>query len=292
MLHTASRRLGAAVAATALSAGALVTIAAPAANAAPATTIYSCGITGVAGPYNVTVTTDVPGLPTFVPAGLDVPAGLLNVTNKVTIPKAARDLFVGLSVTKVDLPDMALTVGDESVLATGLTAATSQFVASSDGTTYSADINGKNAAFNAPAQGTNAVTQPEKFTIRATRSDGSTADVPCTLAAGSVPGVIASVTTAENVSTTKGKPAKKVTPFGKKTKVKVVVTADNEVPSGVVKVQKGKKVLGKGTLNSKGKVTVTLKKKLPKGKTVVKVLYRGDDYTESSRDKKVVLRVK
>jgi hypothetical protein len=292
MLHSASRRLGAAVAATALSAGALVTMTAPAANAAPATTIYSCGITGVAGPYNVTVTTDVPGLPTFVPAGLDVPAGLLNVTNKVTIPKAARDLFVGLSVTKVDLPDMALTVGDESVLATGLTAATSQFVASSDGTTYSADINGKNAAFNAPAQGTNAVTQPEKFTIRATRADGSTADVPCALTPGSVPGVIASVTTAENVSTTKAKPAKKVTPFGKKTKVKVVVTADNEVPSGIVKVQKGKKVLGKGTLNSKGKVTVTLKKKLPKGKTVVKVLYRGDDYTESSRDKKVVLKVK
>lgn len=292
MLHTSTRRLGAAVAATALSAGALVAVSAPAAQAAPATTIYSCGITGVAGPYNVTVTTDVPGLPTFVPAGLDVPAGLLNVTNKVTIPKAARDLFVGLSVTKVDLPDMALIVGDESVNAIGLTAATSQFVASADGTTYSADINGQNAAFNAPAQGTNNVTQPEAFTIRATRADGSTADVPCALAAGSIPGVIASVTTAENQSTTTGKSAKKVTPLGKRAKVKVVVEADNEVPSGKVKVMKGKKVLGKGSLNSKGKVTVTLKKALPKGKTVVKVLYSGDDYTESSRDKKVVIKVR
>lgn len=292
MLHTATRRLGAVAAAGALSAGALVAMTAPAAQAAPATTVYSCGITGIAGPYNVTVTTDVPGLPTFVPAGLDVPAGLLNVTNKVTIPKAARDLFVGLQVTKVDIPDMALTVGDEAVNATGLTAATTQFVASADGSTYSADINGVNDAFNAPAQGTNPVTQPEAFTIHATRADGSTADVPCALAFGSVPGVIATVTTAENVSTTTAKPAKKVTKLGKKTKVKVTVKADNETPSGKVKVMKGKKVLGKAMLNSKGKTTVTLKKALPKGKTVVKVLYAGDDYTESSRDKKVVLKVK
>jgi hypothetical protein len=292
MLHTATRRLGAVVATGALSAGALVGMTAPAANAAPATTTYSCGIPTIAGPYNVVVTTDVPGLPTFVPAGLDVPAGLLNVTNKVTIPKAARDLFVGLQVTKVDILDMALTVGDESVAATGLTAATSQFVASADGSTYSADINGVNAAFNAPAQGTNPVLQPEKFTIHATRADGSTADVPCSLAPGSVPGAIATVTTAENASTTKAKPTKKVTPLGQKTKIKVVVAADNEVPSGIVKIKKGSKLVGKGTLNAKGKVKITLKKALPKGKTVVKALYRGDDYTESSRDKKVVIRVR
>lgn len=291
MLHNASRRLGAVAAAGALSAGALVALAAPTATAATASTTYTCGITGVAGPYNVTVATDVPGLPTFVPAGLDVPAGLLTVTNKVTIPKAARDLFVGLQVTKIDLPDVALNVGEESVGATGLTAATTQFVASADGTTYSADINGQNAAFNAPASGTNNVTQPEKFTIHATRADGSTADVPCTLAAGSVPGVIASVTTAENESTTVATPTKKVTPLGKQTKLKVVVEAANEVPTGKVKVMKGKKVLGKGTLNAKGKVKVTLKKALPAGKTKVKVKYLGDDYTEKSTDKKVVIKV-
>ena len=54
---------------------------------------------------------------------------------------------------------------------------------------------------------------------------------------------------------------------------------------------KGQKMLGKGALNAKGKVTVTLKKALPKGKTVVKVLYLGDDYTKKSRDKKVVIKV-
>ena len=41
-----------------------------------------------------------------------------------------------------------------------------------------------------------------------------------------------------------------------------------------------------------GKVTITLKKALPKGKTVVKVLYMGDDYTKKSRDKKVVIKVR
>ena len=45
--------------------------------------------------------------------------------------------------------------------------------------------------------------------------------------------MIATVTTAENASTTKATPARKVTPFGKK-------------------------ILGKGSLNSKGKVTVVV----------------------------------
>ena len=42
MLHTATRRLGAVVAASALSAGALVAMAPPAANAATAATTYTC----------------------------------------------------------------------------------------------------------------------------------------------------------------------------------------------------------------------------------------------------------
>ena len=106
------------------------------------------------------------------------------------------------------------------------------------------------------------------------------ADVPCALKAGS-PASLGSIVLAANESTTKAKPAKKVTKLGTKTKLKVVVDADNEVPTGKVKVMKGQKMLGKGSLNAKGKVTVTLKKALPKGKTVVKVLYRGDDYTKS-----------
>ena len=117
------------------------------------------------------------------------------------------------------------------------------------------------------------------------------ADVPCALKAGS-PTSLGSITLAENESTTVATPTKKVTPLGKKTKLKVVVEAANEVPTGKVKVMLGTKTLGKGVLNAKGKVKVELKKALPAGKTKVKVLYLGDDFTEKSKDKKVVIKVR
>ena len=146
---------------------------------------------------------------------------------------------------------------------------------------------------NLPGKGTYDIAVPSAFKFTATRQGDVVmlADVPCALKAGS-PASLGSIVLAANESTTKAKPAKKVTKLGTKTKLKVVVDADNEVPTGKVKVMKGQKMLGKGSLNAKGKVTVTLKKKLPKGKTVVKVLYRGDDYTNVSRDKKVVIKVK
>ena len=133
---------------------------------------------------------------------------------------------------------------------------------------------------------------PSAFTFTATKQGDVVmlADVPCALKPGS-PASLGSIILAANESTTKAKPAKKVTPVGKKTKLKVVVKADNETPTGKVKVMKGKKVLGKSTLNAKGKTTVTLKKALPKGKTVVKVVYVGDDFTETSKDKKVAIKV-
>ena len=50
---------------------------------------------------------------------------------------------------------------------------------------------------------------------------------------------LGSIILAANESTTKATPAKKVTPLGKQTKLKVVVEAANEVPTGKVKVMKG-----------------------------------------------------
>ena len=55
---------------------------------------------------------------------------------------------------------------------------------------------------------------------------------------------------------------------------------------------KGTKVLGKGTLNAKGKIKVVLKKALPAGKTKVKVAYLGDDFTSPAKSKKVVIPVR
>ncbi len=110
MTHTASRRLGAFAAAGALSAGALVALAAPAANAGIATNAYNC-VNAVAGTIPVSVVTDVT-LPPTAPAGFDVPADLLDVKNKVTIPNQAKALFTSFGVTSVDMTDFKLTLGD------------------------------------------------------------------------------------------------------------------------------------------------------------------------------------
>jgi hypothetical protein len=149
------------------------------------------------------------------------------------------------------------------------------------------------APANLPGAGIYDIVVPSAFKFTATRQGDVTmlADVPCALKAGA-PSSLGSIVLAANESKTEAKPTKEVTKLGKKTTIKVVVEAANEVPTGKVKVMKGKKVLGKGTLNSKGKAKVTLKKALPAGKTKLKVLYLGDDYTEKSKDKKVVVKVR
>jgi hypothetical protein len=306
MLHTATRRLGAVVAAGALSAGALVAMTAPAANAATVAATYTCSFPSLGAkdiPVGITAT-----LPSAANAGLDAPAipVLLSVTLPADVVAAAKGLFgattiggfskdmvatlddlsssdganlalqdVNFPQTPVPPPGQTLTLNTPNPLATpGVIPATTVPV-------------------NLPGEGTYNIAVPSAFKFTATRQGDVVmlADVPCALKAGS-PASLGSIVLAANESTTKAKPAKKVTPLGQKTKVKVVVDADNEVPSGKVKVMKGQKVLGKGKLNAKGKVTVTLKKARPKGATKAKVLYLGDDYTKKSRDKKVVLRVR
>jgi hypothetical protein len=307
MLHTSTRRLGAAVAATALSAGALVAVSAPAAQAATVAATFTCTFPSLGAkdiPVGITAT-----LPSAANAGLDAPAipVLLSVTLPGDVVDAAKGLFQATSIggfsndmvatlddlsssdsadlalqdvrfpqTNVPiLPNQPLTLNTPNPLATpGVIPATTVPV-------------------NLPGKGTYDIAVPSAFKFTATKQGDVVmlADVPCALKAGS-PASLGSIVLAANESTTKAKPAKKVTKLGTKTKLKVVVDADNEVPTGKVKVMKGQKMLGKGSLNAKGKVTVTLKKKLPKGKTVVKVLYRGDDYTNVSRDKKVVIKVK
>ncbi len=288
MLHTTSRRLAATVAATALSAGALAAVAVPAANAAttPVTTVYTCANPAVT--FKATLLTDTPGLPAEVYAGTDVPADLLAVTNKVTVTAQTYGLFAFLGTTEISLPDFAVAVGADKIDVTGLKASPASFTPDGAGN-YSAQINGKNAAFDAPRAGTHSVSGPASFTLRATKTDGSNVDLPCT--ADAVPAAITEVTTTKNVSVTKAKAAKKVSKVGKAVKLKVAVAADNETPSGVVKVLKGKKVLGKGKLKSNGKVNIKLKKMLRAGVTKVKVSYLGDDFTEASTSKKIKLRV-
>jgi hypothetical protein len=306
MLHTATRRLGAVVATGALSAGALVGMTAPAANAATVAATYTCNFPSLGAkdiPVGITAT-----LPSAANAGLDAPAipVLLSVTLPADVVAAAKGLFGATTIGGFS-KDMVATLDDlSSSDAANLALQDVNFPQTpvpASGQTLTLNtpnplatpgvVPASTVPVNLPGAGTYDIAVPSAFKFTATKQGDVVmlADVPCALKPGS-PASLGSIVLAENESTTKAKPTKKVTPFGQKTKVKVTVDADNEVPTGKVKVMKGQKVLGKGALNAKGKVKVTLKKALPQGKTIVKVLYLGDDYTKKSRDKKVVLKVR
>jgi hypothetical protein len=278
------RRALATGAVSALALGGTV-LAAPA-QAAPATTTYTCSstIAGV-GPYDVTVTTDVPGVPaTPLAAGADIPANFLNVTNHVTIPAQMYGLFGFLQVTKVELADFAVSLGTASIgTSTPLTASSSSFTPS--GATFVADINGKNAAFELPAAGTNTVLAPASFKVNGYKADGSpSGTLTCAVKTGTTAGTIGSVTTVKNAATLTAK-AKKVA-AGKPAKVKVKVAAPNQTPTGKVVAKIGAKKVGKGVLNAKGKATVKVKAKfLTKAKNKVTLFYKGDGFTEAAKGK-------
>ncbi|WP_248582919.1 DUF6801 domain-containing protein [Nocardioides sp. InS609-2] len=306
MLHTTSRRLAATVAATALGAGALVAMAAPAANAATLDTSYTCTFP-IVGAQPVVVKIDAPLLPPTAPAGLDAPALPLSLT--ATLNKPVVDLLRNLGYTTVSATstDMKATVvetgsttSSADVLLENVVTVPAAIPAANTGdgslkvVTPAAGGTAKSAstaAFNMPDAGSYAINAPASFSLTAIKQDGTQAGgIACALTAGAK-NTIASLTLAKNESATTGKTAKKVTPVGKLAKLKVAVAADNEIPSGTVKVLKGKKVLGKGTLNSNGKVSVKLKKTLPVGVTKVTVSYLGDGYTEVSTSKKVKIKV-
>ncbi|QSR30008.1 hypothetical protein CFI00_05675 [Nocardioides sp. S5] len=307
MLHTATRRLGAVAAAGALGASALVALAAPAAQAATAATTYTCTFPALGArdiPVSITAT-----LPPAANAGLDAPAipVLLSVTLPGDVVDAAKGLFQATSIggfsndmvatldelSSADTADLPLQNARFPQTAVPTTPNTALTLNTPNPLATPGAVPASTVPVSLPGAGTYDIVVPSAFKFTATKQGDVTmlADVPCALKAGSASS-LGSIILAENESTTEAEPTKKVTPLGQKTKLKVVVDADNEVPAGKVKVMKGKKVLGKGTLNAKGKVKVTLKKALPAGKTKVKVLYLGDDFTAKSKDKKVVIRVR
>ena len=307
MFNTASRRLGAVAAAGALGAGALVAMAAPAATAATASTAYTCTFPSLGArdiPVSITAT-----LPAAANAGLDAPAipVLLSVTLPGDIVDAAKGLFGATTIGGFS-NDMVATLDELSssdgaslplqnvrfpqtpVPATNNTPIT---LNTPNPLTTPGAVPASTVPVNLPGAGTYDIVVPSAFKFTATKQGDAVmlADVPCALKAGA-PASLGSIALAKNESTTEAKPARRITPLGVKTKVKVVVEAANEVPTGRVKVMLGTKTLGKGVLNAKGKAKVTLKKALPAGRTKVKVLYLGDDYTEKSKDKKVIIRVR
>lgn len=305
MLHTASRRLGAVVAAGALGAGAFVAMATPA-QAVTANTTFTCTFPALGAkdiPVAITAT-----LPATANAGFDAPAipVLLDVTLPGDVVDAAKGLFQATSIGGFS-NDMVATLDDrDSTDAADLALQKVTFPQTAVPTTPNTELKlstpnplvagttpATTVPVSLPGAGTYDVVVPQAFKFTATKQ-GDVAmltDVPCALKAGSASS-LGSVTLTANEATVTAKAAKKVTKLGKKTSLKVVVDADNEVPSGKVQVLKGSKVLGKGVLNSKGKVKITLKKALPAGTTKVKVSYLGDDFTAPAKTKKITLRVK
>lgn len=307
MLITTSRRLGAVAAAGALGVAALVALGAPAATAATASTTYTCTFPALGAkdiPVAITAT-----LPAAANAGLDAPSipVLLSVTLPGDVVDAAKGLFGATSIGGFS-NDMVATLDElSSADAAQLPLQNARFpqtpVPATANTALKLDtpnplttpgaVPASTVPVNLPGAGTYDIVVPTAFKFTATKQGDVTmlADVPCVLKAGS-PASLGSIVLAKNESTTDAKAARAITKAGTKAKVKVVVEAANEVPTGKVKVMLGKKTLGKGVLNAKGKAKVTLKRALPKGKNKVKVLYLGDDYTEKSKDKKVVIRVR
>lgn len=306
MSHTAARRLGALAATGALATGALVGLAAPAAQAATAATTYTCTFPSLGAkdiPVSLTAT-----LPATAGAGLDAPAipVLIGVTLPGDVVDAAKGLFGATTIggfsndmvaslddtSSTDTADLALQNAKFPQAAVPTTANTALTINTPNPLADANAVPASTVPVSLPGAGTYDIVVPQAFTFTATKQGEAVmlADVPCALKAGS-PSSLGQVTLTANKSTTTAKATKKVTTLGKKSVLKVVVDAANEVPSGKVKVMKGKKVLGKGTLDAKGKVKITLKKALPAGKTAVKVSYAGDDFTKASKSKKVVLRV-
>ncbi len=306
MFDTATRRLGAVAAVGALSAGALVAMAAPAANAATASTTYTCTFPSLGArdiPVAITAT-----LPSAANAGLDAPSipVLLSVTLPGDVVDAAKGLFGATTIggfsndmvasldelSSADAASLPLQNARFPQTAVPATANTPLTLNTPNPLATPGAVPASTVPVNLPGAGTYDIVVPSAFKFTATKQGDAVmlADVPCALKAGS-PASLGSIVLAANESTTVGTPARKVTRLGAKPKIKIVVEAANEVPTGTVKVMKGTKVVGKGVLNAKGKVKVTLKKALPAGKTKLKVLYPGDDYTAKSKDKKVVVKV-
>lgn len=284
-LRTTSTRVLATAGVAALAAGTVLVGTTTSAEAAPATTQYTCQYEALGlGPWAVTVDTEILGLdqiPT-ISAGTDVPGGFATITNHFTIPADAHDTLASFNVEDVSFPDFAGTFGTNPVGVADMAATVSGMTDNGDGT-WGFDANGLNAAFEVPAAGTYDLHSPEAFGMVASVPNVGNVAVPCVLTTGTEAGVLGTVDVTKNASTTAATVVKPPVEKGTKGKVKVTVATDNATQgaSGKVVAKKGSKTIGSGTLNDAGKVTITLDK-LPVGKNKVTLNYKGDAYTAKS----------
>lgn len=269
---THRQRLAALVAAGGLVAGLGVVASAPAQAADPMTT-YDCTIPGL-GSVSLPVSVTPPPIPSGVPAGLAVPAGLVGSTVVITVPKGMATKLNALGVDGGRSPDFGFPIGTTPITVPNL--ATTSIVTNPDGT-MTMTAKGTNGAFTTPAPGTYDVTMPTAFSLVATKQGADLATMSC---ASASPSVVGTVTFVKSSSTTNAGNVK--IDKGKKAKVKVTVSAGSGAATGVVSaVLDGKKKLPQLQL-VRGKATYKIKG-LKVGKHKLVVTYAGDAYTEGSR---------
>lgn len=289
-ITTLSRRTAAAGVASALVAGALVGATSTAAQAAPIANQYLC--TSPIGEFPVWLNSDAPMLDPIpqVSAGQAVPGGLLTVSNTFTVPQQVRDSLAGAGIEDLAFPDFAGEFGGVSIPVQGVTAKVSEMTDNGNGTWSVQASEGTNGAFETPAAGTYDVLSPDAFAIAATLGEGQI-DVACTIAEGTTPESYKTLPVLKNASSVTATGPKKAPHKGDVAKIRVTINAANETPSGKVILKRGKKTVAKKNLNDKGKATLKTRK-LRVGKNKLRVIYKGDDYTEKSKSEKFVVKVK
>lgn len=268
-VRSIATRTAAAGAVTALAAGALVAASAPA-NAASASTDYTC--TSAFGPLGTfPVSIEVPLLPPTAPAGMPIAAGLLSYTGVVVVPATTATLLQTQNVDGGTADDFAFAIGSAlDVKAPGTYTAADE--TNPDGS-WNFNGDGANVAFSLPKAGTYAVTMPESFTF--TPTSGGTA-LPVTATCTSTePGTLGNVTLSKQVSHVVAKARK----AGAKYKIIATVTNEFSTPTGKVVAKVGTKSYT-AKLKS-GKAVIALPKSA-KGKKAT-VTYKGDGYTKASK---------
>jgi len=298
---TTTTRLAATGAAAALAAAALVGVTTTSAHADPiVTNTYSCTAAGQTFP--VVLASNAPGIEVFleIGAGTDLSSGLLSVTNTFTIPGPVYDFMTNAGVTTVSAPTFSGDFGSTSIGVDGVSVTLAGMTQNGDGS-WSSDSTdqdgdpvegtGVNSAFEVPTAGQYDILSPATLALVATTASGGEIPVSCTIAEGTTPGAYHSILVFKNDATAEGKPVTRTLKTTKVAKMKVTVAAANQMPTGKVLVKERKKTLGSGMLNDLGKATVKMGK-LSKGKHTVKVVYKGDGYTNKVTSEKVTFTVK
>ena len=275
-----TRRVAAVGAATALAAGALVATTGTTATAAPVSNTYTCGTS--AGPQQVDVDIEVPGIggvtQFFAGQAVD-PMGAFTANLTFTISDDFHSILLGLGVTDLEVPAYAAKFGNSKVPLAAFETSITDMTQNPDDT-WSDSVSSPVIAFKAPSAGIdqNAVTPP-RINILATIG-GNPVDVVCDR--NDAAQVLTTVDVFANDSTTAAKSTKACFEKGTAAKVKVKVSADNKTPTGTVILKKGSRTLDKGKLKKGAAVLST--KALGVGKNKLTVVYKGDSYTNGSKD--------